>query len=48
MEESGTYCYLRTGEYSHNVKTNCMKTGVVTYDDQFESIHSPSEPLIKV
>ena len=48
LETNADHCYIRTGEFSNNVNATDFQTGVVTFDDYYESIHNVSTPQIKV
>ena len=42
------HCYLRTSEFTNRPDINQFDLGVVTYDDEFDSLQIRTNPKIKV
>ena len=47
-DENPDHCYLKTGEFSADSHGNVFQTGIVTYDDRYESVSENLIPIIKV
>ena len=47
-QNSTEHCFLKTSEFTNSPRINQFATGVVTFNDLYENIDAPREPLIKV